>query len=96
MKPFPDPAIRDNKIRNRASQYLRLLTFTREATTVSLLPKLEVRARLWRANAERLAELLQRDFAADLVNADLKLNCRLPWQDKPARVRTSRLKEHIA
>ena len=96
MKPFPDPKQPNSKIRNRSEAYLRLLTFTRGAPTVKLLPKLEVRARLWRAQAERLAEILQRDFATDLANPALVLNCRLPWQPRPARPRSSRVEERIS
>lgn len=94
MKSCPNIDARDSKVRNRSRAYVRLLTFTRAAQATNLLPKYEVRARLWRAQAERLAELLGRDFLADLVDATLTFACNLPWQRGP-RSRPQRLAERI-
>jgi hypothetical protein len=80
MKSFPDPKARDPKIRNRSAAYVRLLTFTRAAELAP--PRFGARIQVYRAQASRLAELLQRNLQEDLLDPTLTLVCRLPWQPK--------------
>lgn len=68
--PLPTSS-RDSKLRNRAQAYKYLLGhLLAERFTVSQAHV--IRANVWRANAERLAELLGRNFDDDLQNKPTK------------------------